>query len=37
MLRPDRLPASSAVVVSELFLPELLMEIEAYAIVPAAG
>ncbi|MFD9718854.1 RidA family protein [Streptomyces sp. NPDC059076] len=30
---PDRLPASSAVQVSALILPELLMEIEAYALV----
>ncbi|MFD8981982.1 RidA family protein [Streptomyces sp. NPDC059564] len=34
VLSPDRLPASSAVVVSELFLPGLMMEIEAFAIVP---
>ncbi|WP_190123436.1 RidA family protein [Streptomyces inusitatus] len=31
---PARLPASSAVQVSALILPELLVEIEAYAIVP---
>ncbi|CAM5626235.1 Putative aminoacrylate peracid reductase RutC [Streptomyces avidinii] len=31
---PDRLPASSAVQVSALFRPELLMEIEAFAVVP---
>lgn len=31
---PDRLPASSAVQVSALFRPELLMEVEAFAIVP---
>ncbi|MCY0936270.1 RidA family protein [Streptomyces sp. H34-S4] len=34
VLAPDRLPASSAVQVSALFRPELLMEIEAFAIVP---
>ncbi|MFE4632365.1 RidA family protein [Streptomyces sp. NPDC056773] len=31
---PDRLPASSAVQVAALFRPELLLEIEAFAIVP---
>lgn len=31
---PDRLPASSAVQVSALILPELLIEIEAFAILP---
>ncbi|MGW4894899.1 RidA family protein [Kitasatospora sp. NPDC004240] len=31
---PEHLPASSAVQVAGLFRPELLMEIEAYAIVP---
>lgn len=31
---PDRLPASSAVQVAALFRPELLVEIEAFAIVP---
>ncbi|MGW5401141.1 RidA family protein [Streptomyces sp. NPDC003952] len=30
---PDRLPASSAVQVAALFRPELLMEVEAFAIV----
>ncbi|QES47387.1 enamine deaminase RidA [Streptomyces venezuelae] len=30
----DRLPASSAVQVSALFRPELLVEIEAFAVVP---
>ncbi|MFE3936740.1 Rid family hydrolase, partial [Streptomyces goshikiensis] len=34
-LPADRLPASSAVQVSALFRPELLMEVEAFAIVPA--
>lgn len=33
----DRLPASSAVQVSALFRPELLVEVEAFAIVPTAG
>ncbi|MFG2388001.1 RidA family protein [Streptomyces lavendulae] len=37
VLPPHLLPASSAVVVSALFRPELLMEIEAYAIVPEPG
>ncbi|MFG2232024.1 RidA family protein [Streptomyces sp. NPDC048723] len=31
----DRLPASSAVQVSALFRPELLVEIEAFAVIPA--
>ncbi|WP_412076186.1 RidA family protein [Streptomyces xanthophaeus] len=31
----DRLPASSAVQVSALFRPELLLEVEAFAVVPA--
>ncbi|MEV8531958.1 RidA family protein [Streptomyces sp. NPDC051211] len=31
----DRLPASSAVQVAALFRPELLLEIEAFAVVPA--
>ncbi|MFG2292522.1 RidA family protein [Streptomyces sp. NPDC048603] len=31
----DRLPASSAVQVSALFRPELLLEIEAFAVIPA--
>lgn len=30
----DRLPASSAVQVSALFRPELLLEVEAFAVVP---
>ncbi|MGW6978434.1 RidA family protein [Streptomyces sp. NPDC054932] len=30
----DRLPASSAVQVSALFRPELLVEVEAFAVVP---
>ncbi|MEU8461222.1 RidA family protein [Streptomyces sp. NPDC029003] len=34
-LRPDLLPASTAVQVSALFLPGLLLEIEAFAVVPA--
>lgn len=34
VIDPDRLPASSAVQVAALFRPELLMEIEAFAIVP---
>ncbi|WP_405922051.1 RidA family protein [Streptomyces sp. NBC_00122] len=33
----DRLPASSAVQVSALFRPELLLEVEAFAVVPEAG
>ncbi|MCJ1681361.1 RidA family protein [Streptomyces sp. APSN-46.1] len=33
----DRLPASSAVQVSALFRPELLVEVEAFAVVPEAG
>ncbi|MFD3554523.1 RidA family protein [Streptomyces goshikiensis] len=33
-LTADRLPASSAVQVSALFRPELLLEVEAFAIVP---
>ncbi|MER7044749.1 RidA family protein [Streptomyces jumonjinensis] len=33
VLHPDRLPASSAVQVSALILPELLVEIEAYAVL----
>ncbi|MEV0413746.1 RidA family protein [Streptomyces sp. NPDC050448] len=33
----DRLPASSAVQVAALVRPELLLEVEAFAIVPAAG
>ncbi|MEU9300052.1 RidA family protein [Streptomyces sp. NPDC048269] len=33
----DRLPASTAVQVSALFRPELLLEVEAFAIVPADG
>ncbi|MFC9295421.1 RidA family protein [Streptomyces sp. NPDC057011] len=31
----DRLPASSAVQVSALFRPDLLLEVEAFAVVPA--
>ncbi|MFD5620566.1 RidA family protein [Streptomyces yangpuensis] len=31
----DRLPASSAVQVSALFRPELLVEVEAFAVLPA--
>ncbi|MFG2616120.1 RidA family protein [Streptomyces sp. NPDC048507] len=34
-LPPHLLPASSAVQVSALFLPELLLEVEAFAIAPA--
>ncbi|MBT2448991.1 RidA family protein [Streptomyces sp. ISL-43] len=34
VIAPDRLPASSAVQVAALFRPELLLEIEAFAIVP---
>ncbi|MER5888018.1 RidA family protein [Streptomyces sp. NPDC001941] len=37
VIAPDRLPASSAVQVSALFRPELLMEVEAFAIVPEGG
>ncbi|MEU0835348.1 RidA family protein [Streptomyces sp. NPDC005969] len=33
---PERLPASSAVQVAALFRPELLLEIEAFALVPEA-
>ncbi|MFE2142456.1 RidA family protein [Streptomyces sp. NPDC059456] len=33
----DRLPASSAVQVAALVRPELLLEVEAFAVVPAAG
>ncbi|NGO11124.1 RidA family protein [Streptomyces sp. HC44] len=33
-ISPDRLPASTAVQVAALVRPELLMEIEAYAILP---
>ncbi|GHH82330.1 enamine deaminase RidA [Streptomyces sulfonofaciens] len=36
-LDPDRLPASTAVQVAALFRPELLMEVEAFAVVPEAG
>ncbi|MFG2753811.1 RidA family protein [Streptomyces xanthophaeus] len=32
----DRLPASSAVQVAALFRPELLLEVEAFAVVPEA-
>lgn len=34
VIAPDRLPASSAVQVAALFRPELLMEIEAFAVLP---
>ncbi|MFZ3493576.1 RidA family protein [Streptomyces sp. 5.8] len=34
LIAPDRLPASSAVQVAALFRPELLMEIEAFAVLP---
>ncbi|MCX5381273.1 RidA family protein [Streptomyces sp. NBC_00091] len=34
VIAPDRLPASSAVQVSALFHPALLLEVEAFAIVP---
>ncbi|MET9465249.1 RidA family protein [Streptomyces sp. NPDC006544] len=34
VIAPDRLPASSAVQVAALFRPELLVEIEAFAVVP---
>ncbi|GLF99838.1 RidA family protein [Streptomyces yaizuensis] len=37
VLDPERLPASSAVQVSALILPELLVEIEAYALLPEEG
>ncbi|MEU5977560.1 RidA family protein [Streptomyces sp. NPDC047315] len=33
-VNPDRLPASSAVQVAALFRPELLLEIEAFAVLP---
>ncbi|MEW2416009.1 RidA family protein [Streptomyces sp. NPDC046866] len=35
VIAPDRLPASTAVQVSALVRPELLVEIEAYAVLPA--
>ncbi|MFF4391252.1 MULTISPECIES: RidA family protein [unclassified Streptomyces] len=35
VIRADRLPASSAVQVSALFRPELLVEIEAFAVIAA--
>ncbi|MEW2488152.1 RidA family protein [Streptomyces sp. NPDC048411] len=35
-IAPERLPASSAVQVAALFRPELLLEIEAFALVPEA-
>ncbi|MEU9184279.1 RidA family protein [Streptomyces sp. NPDC048484] len=34
-ISPDRLPAASAVQVAALVRPEFLMEIEAFAVVPA--
>ncbi|MEV6952467.1 RidA family protein [Streptomyces sp. NPDC051183] len=34
VIAPDHLPASSAVQVSALFRPELLVEVEAFAILP---
>ncbi|MFI9331505.1 RidA family protein [Kitasatospora sp. NPDC052868] len=34
VMDPARLPASSAVQVSALFMPELLLEVEAFALVP---
>ncbi|MER7760419.1 RidA family protein [Streptomyces sp. NPDC097619] len=34
VIPPEHLPASSAVQVSALFRPELLLEIEAFAVVP---
>ncbi|MFJ7269580.1 RidA family protein [Streptomyces sp. NPDC099050] len=34
VIAPDRLPASSAVQVAALFRPELLLEIEAFAVLP---
>ncbi|MCX5193476.1 RidA family protein [Streptomyces sp. NBC_00249] len=37
VIAPDRLPASSAVQVAALFRPELLLEVEAFAIVPVSG
>ncbi|MEU8434431.1 RidA family protein [Streptomyces sp. NPDC029216] len=37
VIAPHLLPASSAVQVAALFRPELLLEIEAFAIVPTAG
>ncbi|MGE7387373.1 RidA family protein [Streptomyces sp. NPDC004126] len=35
VIAPDRLPASSAVQVAALFRPELLLEVEAFAVIPA--
>ncbi|MFD9452620.1 RidA family protein [Streptomyces sp. NPDC059985] len=35
VIAPDLLPASSAVQVAALFRPELLLEVEAFAILPA--
>ncbi|MFJ8162717.1 RidA family protein [Streptomyces sp. NPDC096136] len=37
VIAPHLLPASSAVQVAALFRPELLLEIEAFAVVPTAG
>ncbi|MFJ8212897.1 RidA family protein [Streptomyces sp. NPDC096033] len=37
VIAPHLLPASSAVQVAALFRPELLVEVEAFAVVPAAG
>ncbi|MFB7645323.1 RidA family protein [Streptomyces sp. NPDC056084] len=37
VLTPEQLPASSAVQVSALFRPELLVEIEAFAVTDPAG
>ncbi|OKK23028.1 endoribonuclease L-PSP [Streptomyces sp. CB00455] len=36
VIAADRLPASTAVQVGALFRPELLLEVEAFAIVPEA-
>ncbi|MFD7628005.1 RidA family protein [Streptomyces sp. NPDC059851] len=37
VIAPDRLPASSAVQVAALVHPDLLMEVEAFAVLPGPG